>query len=73
VDNQQPTTSVASANHSQASWAQLPPPPPPPLAPAPTQNQHPEGHRQFQQQRDLREESEARIVNNTVPESWHIY
>jgi hypothetical protein len=32
VGNQQPTTSVASASHSQASWAQLPPPPPP-LAP----------------------------------------
>jgi hypothetical protein len=34
VGNQQPTTSVASASHSQASWAQLPPPPPlPPLGP----------------------------------------
>jgi hypothetical protein len=32
VGNQQPTTSVASASHSQASWAQLPPPPP--MAPA---------------------------------------
>jgi hypothetical protein len=31
LGNQQPTTSVASASHSQASWAQLPPPPP--LAP----------------------------------------
>jgi hypothetical protein len=31
VGNQQPTTFVASASHSQASWAQLPPPPP--LAP----------------------------------------
>jgi hypothetical protein len=28
VGNQQTTTSVASANHSQAPWAQLPPPPP---------------------------------------------
>jgi hypothetical protein len=28
VGNQQPMTSVASASHSQASWAQLPPPPP---------------------------------------------
>jgi hypothetical protein len=28
VGNQQPTTFVASANHSEASWAQLPPPPP---------------------------------------------
>ena len=27
VGNQQPTTSVASVSHSQASWAQLPPPP----------------------------------------------
>jgi hypothetical protein len=34
VGNQQPTTSAASASHSQASWAQLPPPPP--LAPAPS-------------------------------------
>jgi hypothetical protein len=71
VGNQQPTTSVALASHSQASWAQLPPPPP--LAPALNHNQQPEGHRQIQQQRDLREESEARTVNNTVPESRHIY
>jgi hypothetical protein len=28
---------------------------------------------QVQQQRDLREESEAHTVNNTVPESRHIY
>jgi hypothetical protein len=28
VRNQQPTALVASASHSQASWAQLPPPPP---------------------------------------------
>jgi hypothetical protein len=28
VGNQQPTASVSSASHSQASWAQLPPPPP---------------------------------------------
>jgi hypothetical protein len=27
VGNQQPTTSVASASHSQAAWAPLPPPP----------------------------------------------
>jgi hypothetical protein len=40
VGNQQPTSSVASASHSQASWAQLPPP----LAPAPIHNQQPEGH-----------------------------
>jgi hypothetical protein len=37
VDNQQPTTLVASASHSQASWAQLPPPPP--LAHALVRNQ----------------------------------
>jgi hypothetical protein len=43
VGNQQPTTSVALANHSQDSWAQLPPPPP--LAPALVHNQQPEGHR----------------------------
>ena len=71
VGNQQPTASIASTSHSQASWAQLPPPPP--LAPTPSHNQQPEGHGQVQQQRDLREESEARIVNNTVPEMRHIY
>jgi hypothetical protein len=70
VSNQQPTTSVASASHSQASWDQLPPPP---LAPALVCSQQPEGHHHAQQQRDLREESEARTVNNTVPESKHIY
>jgi hypothetical protein len=37
VGNQQPTTSTASASHSQASWAQLPPPPP--LAPASSHDQ----------------------------------
>jgi hypothetical protein len=37
VGNQQPTTSAASASHSQASWAQLPPPPP--LAPASSHDQ----------------------------------
>jgi hypothetical protein len=66
VGNQQPTTSAASASHSQASWAQLPPPPP--LAPAPSHDQQPEGYLQPQQQRDLREQSEARTVNSTVPE-----
>jgi hypothetical protein len=71
VGNQQPTTSVTSASHSQASWAQLPPPPP--LAPALVRSQQPEGHHHAQQHRDLREESEARTVNNTVPESKHIY
>jgi hypothetical protein len=65
VGNQQPTTSVASASHSRASWPQLPPPPL-------VHNQQPEGHNHTQQQRDLREESEARIVNNTMPESKHI-
>jgi hypothetical protein len=70
VGNQQPTTSVASASHSQAAWAQLPPPP---LAPTLVHNQQPEGHRQAQQQRDTREESEARTVNSIVPESRHIY
>jgi hypothetical protein len=37
VGNQQPTASVASVSHSQASWAQLPPPPP--LAPTLIHNQ----------------------------------
>jgi hypothetical protein len=71
VGNQQPTTSVAPASHSQAAWAPLPPP----LLMAPTlsHNQQIEGHRQVQQQRDSREESEARTVNNTVPEARHIY
>jgi hypothetical protein len=41
VGNQKPTTSVASASHSQASWAQLPPPPP--LAPVLGHNQQLEG------------------------------
>ena len=36
VGNQKPTTSVASASHSQAAWAQLPPPP---LAPTLVHNQ----------------------------------
>jgi hypothetical protein len=71
VGNQQSTASAASTSHSQASWAQLPPPPP--MAPAPTHDQQPEGHLRPQQQRDLREQSEARIINSTVPESRHIY
>jgi hypothetical protein len=70
VGNQQPTTSVASASHSQAAWAQLPPPP---LAPTLVHNQQPEAHRQVQQQRDTREESKASTVNSIVPESRHIY
>jgi hypothetical protein len=48
--SQQPTASVASASHSQAAWALLPPPPP--MAPTLIHNQQPEGHRQAQQQRD---------------------
>jgi hypothetical protein len=71
VGNQQPTTSVSSASHSQATWVPLPPTPP--MAPALTHNQQPEGHRQTQQQRDAHEETEARTVNSTVPESMHIY
>jgi hypothetical protein len=72
VGNQQPTVSVASASHSPAAWA-LPPPPPPLMAPTSSHNQQPEGHHQVQQQFDAREESNARIVNNIVPESRHIY
>jgi hypothetical protein len=68
VGNQQSTTSVASASHSQAASALLPPPPP-----MHQPCQQPEGHRQMQQQRDTCEESEARTVNNTIPESRHIY
>jgi hypothetical protein len=70
IGNQQPTTSVASASHSPASWPQLPPPPPPPPL---IHNQQPEGRHHTQQQRDLRDESEARTVNSNVPESKHIY
>jgi hypothetical protein len=64
-------TSVASASHSQAARAQLPPPPP--LAPTLAHNQQLEGHRQAQQQRDTREDSKSHTVNSTVPESRHIY
>jgi hypothetical protein len=70
VGNQQSTTPVASASHSQAAWTPLPPPPP--MAPILPHNQPTEGHRQALQ-RDTREESEARTVNNTMPESRHIY
>jgi hypothetical protein len=66
-----PAASVASASQPQASWPQLPPPPP--LQPAYSRGQQPEGSHQTHQQRDLREESEARTVNSTVPESKHIY
>jgi hypothetical protein len=61
---------MASASHSPAMWAL---PQPPVLAPTSSHNQRPEGQRQIQQQRDAREESEARTVNSTVLESWHIY
>jgi hypothetical protein len=70
VGNQQPTASVASVSHSQASWALLPPPPL--LAPL-GHSQQPEGQHHDQQQCDLWEASEARAVNRTVPESKHIY
>jgi hypothetical protein len=74
VDNQQPFSHpivlVAPASHSPAAWAL---PQPPVMAPTSSQNQHPEGQRQIQQQRDAREESEARTVNSIVPESRHIY
>jgi hypothetical protein len=62
-----PAASVASASQSQASWQQ--PPPPPPMQ----RGQQPEGSQHTQHQRDFREESEARTVNSTVPESKHIY
>jgi hypothetical protein len=62
--------SVASASHSQASWAQLPPPP---LAPTLARSHQPEGHQHAQQQSDFLGESEARTVNSIVPESKHIY
>jgi hypothetical protein len=71
VGSQQPTTSVALASHSRASWPQLPPPPP--IAPTLVRSQQLEGHHHDQQQRDFWEESEARTVNSIVPESKHIY
>jgi hypothetical protein len=43
------------------------------MTPTLPHNQQPEGHRQAQQQRDTREEPEARTVNNIVPKSRHIY
>jgi hypothetical protein len=66
-----PAVSVASASHSQASWPQLLSPPP--LQPTYSRSQQPEGRQYSQQQREFREESEARTVNSTVPESKHIY
>ena len=62
-----PAVSAASASQPQASWQQ--PPPPPPLQ----QGQQPEGSQYVPHQRDFREQSEARTVNSTVPESKHIY
>jgi hypothetical protein len=66
-----PAASVASASQSHASWPQLPPPPP--LQPTYSRSQQPEGRQHTQQQREFREESKARTVNSTVPESKHIY
>jgi hypothetical protein len=62
-----PAASVASASQPHASWQQLPPPPPI------QRGQQLEGSLHTHQQRDFREESEARTVNSTVPESKHIY
>jgi hypothetical protein len=66
----QPTVLVTSVSHSPATWDL---PQPPVMAPTSSHNQQPEGQRQIQQERDAREESEARTVNSTVPESRHIY
>jgi hypothetical protein len=66
-----PTVSVALASQPQASWQQ--PPPPPQMRPAYPQGQQLEGSQHNRQQRDFREQSEARTVNSTVPESKHIY
>jgi hypothetical protein len=66
-----PAVSVALASQPQASWQQ--PPLPPPMQPAYPQGQQPEGSQHTHQQRDFREQSEARTVNSTVPESKHIY
>jgi hypothetical protein len=66
-----PAASVASASHSQASWPQ--PPPPPPLQPTYSRSQQPEGRQHSQQQREFKEESEARTIKSIVPESKHIY
>jgi hypothetical protein len=66
-----PAASVASASQSHASWPQLPPPPP--LQPTYSRSQQPEGRQHTQQNREFREESEARTVNSIVLESKHIY
>jgi hypothetical protein len=55
---------------TQASWPQLSPPPP--LQPTYSRGQ-PEGCQYPQQQREVREESEARTINSIVPEAKHIY
>jgi hypothetical protein len=62
-----PAASVALESQPQVSWQQ--PLPPPPMQ----RGQQPEGSQHTHQQRDFREESEARTVNSTVPESKHIY
>jgi hypothetical protein len=67
---QQPTNLVASASHSPARSAL---PQPPTSVPTLPYNQQSQGQYQNQQQRDAREESKALTVNNTVPESKHIY
>jgi hypothetical protein len=56
-----PAASVASASRSQASWPQLSPPP---LQATYFRSQQPEGRQHSQQQREFREESEARTVNS---------
>jgi hypothetical protein len=66
VGNQQPTTSVASASHSPASWPQLPPPPL-------IHNQHPEGRNHTQQQRNLREESKKLAQSTALCLSRNIF
>jgi hypothetical protein len=66
-----PAASVASASQPHASWQQ--PPPSPPIQPAYSRGQQPKGSQRTHQQRDFREESEARTVNSTVSESKHIY
>jgi hypothetical protein len=66
----QPAASVASTSHSLARWVL---PQPPALAPTSSHNQQPQGQCQVQHQRDTREESKARIVNNTILEPRHIY
>jgi hypothetical protein len=43
------------------------------MAPAPSHDQQLDRHLRPQQQRDLREQSEARTVNSIVPESRNIY